>query len=69
MTPIDSEDIYNLAGKVDDVVDQIEETADFMVLYRIEAPMDQALAMANAPRQGLRAALHAARSPARVQGP
>jgi uncharacterized protein Yka (UPF0111/DUF47 family) len=46
VTPIDAEDIYSLAGKVDDVVDHIEETADFMVLYRIEAPMDQALAMA-----------------------
>jgi predicted phosphate transport protein (TIGR00153 family) len=47
VTPIDAEDIYNLASKVDDVVDYIEETADFMVLYRIEAPMDQALAMAD----------------------
>lgn len=47
VTPIDAEDIYNLASKVDDVVDHIEETADFMVLYRIEAPMDQALAMAD----------------------
>ena len=45
VTPFDAEDIYNLASKVDDVVDHIEETADFMVLYRIEAPMDQALAM------------------------
>ena len=47
VTPIDAEDIYSLASKVDDVVDHIEETADFMVLYRIEAPMDQALAMAD----------------------
>src|SRR3954471_24918211 len=47
VTPIDAEDIYNLAGKVDDIVDHIEETADFMVLYRIEAPMEQALAMAD----------------------
>jgi len=47
VTPIDAEDIFSLAGKVDDVVDQIEETADFMVLYRIEAPMDQSLAMAD----------------------
>ena len=47
VTPIDAEDIYGLASKVDDVVDHIEETADFMVLYRIEAPMDQALAMAD----------------------
>jgi predicted phosphate transport protein (TIGR00153 family) len=47
VTPIDAEDIYNLAGKVDDIVDHIEETADFMGLYGIEAPMDQALAMAD----------------------
>src|SRR5262245_43588858 len=46
VTPIDGEDIYGLAGKVDDIVDHIEETADFMGLYGIEAPMDQALAMA-----------------------
>ena len=47
VTPIDPEDIYGLAGKVDDIVDHIEETADFMGLYGIEAPMDQALAMAD----------------------
>jgi predicted phosphate transport protein (TIGR00153 family) len=47
VTPIDAEDIQNLASRVDDVVDHIEETADFMVLYRIEAPMEQALAMAD----------------------
>src|SRR3954453_10081628 len=45
VTPIDAEDIYNLAGKVDDIVDHIEETADFMGLYGIEDPMDQAQAM------------------------
>ncbi len=45
VTPIDGEDIYSLATKVDDVVDYIEETADFMGLYKIEAPMEQALAM------------------------
>jgi uncharacterized protein len=46
VTPIDAEDIYNLAGKVDDIVDHIEEAADFMGLYGIEAPMEQAQAMA-----------------------
>lgn len=45
VTPIDGEDIYGLATRLDDIVDQIEESADFMGLYRIEAPMDQALAM------------------------
>jgi uncharacterized protein len=43
VTPLDREDIYGLATQLDDVVDEIEETADFMGLYRIEAPMDQAL--------------------------
>ncbi len=45
VTPIDVEDIYSLASKVDDIVDYIEETADFMGLYGIEAPMDQSQAM------------------------
>ncbi len=44
-TPLDGEDIYGLATKVDDIVDHIEETADFLGLYRIEAPMEQAQAM------------------------
>jgi uncharacterized protein len=47
VTPIDVEDIYSLAGRIDDIVDHIEETADFMGLYGIEAPMDQSLAMAD----------------------
>ena len=47
VTPIDGEDIYALATKLDDIVDFIEETADFMGLYQIEAPMEQAQAMAD----------------------
>src|SRR5690349_17703687 len=46
VTPIDREDIYALATQLDDIVDHIEEVADFMGLYRIEAPMDQAQALA-----------------------
>jgi predicted phosphate transport protein (TIGR00153 family) len=45
VTPIDREDIHTLATQTDDIVDEIEEAADFMGLYSIEAPMDQALAM------------------------
>jgi hypothetical protein len=45
VTPIDGDDIYALATKLDDIVDHIEETADFMGLYRIEAPMEQAVQM------------------------
>ena len=47
VTPFDREDIYGLATKVDDVVDYIEEAADFLGLYQIEAPMEQALALAD----------------------
>jgi uncharacterized protein len=42
VTPIDREDIFALASALDDVVDYIEEGADFMGLYNIEAPMEQA---------------------------
>ena len=42
VTPIDREDIYDLASGLDDIVDWIEEVADFFGLYRIEAPMEQA---------------------------
>jgi uncharacterized protein len=40
--PIDREDVYALASALDDVVDYMEEAADFMGLYNIEAPMEQA---------------------------
>ena len=41
MTPIDREDILALASALDDVVDYTEEVADYLGLYKIEAPMDQ----------------------------
>jgi predicted phosphate transport protein (TIGR00153 family) len=47
VTPFDREDIYGLATQVDDVVDYIEEAADFLGLYQIEAPMEQAQALAD----------------------
>jgi predicted phosphate transport protein (TIGR00153 family) len=46
VTPIDREDILALASALDDVVDYTEEVADYLGLYRIEAPMDQAIEMA-----------------------
>ena len=42
VTPIDREDIYGLATQLDDIVDYTEEAADFLGLYQIEAPMEQA---------------------------
>ena len=46
VTPIDREDILALASALDDIVDYIEEVADFLGLYKIEAPMDQAIKLA-----------------------
>jgi predicted phosphate transport protein (TIGR00153 family) len=45
VTPIDREDIYRLAGALDNIVDYTEEVADYMGLYRVEAPMTQAQQM------------------------
>ncbi|HWF56609.1 MAG TPA: DUF47 family protein [Solirubrobacteraceae bacterium] len=46
VTPIDREDILKLASALDDIVDFTEETAGYLTLYRIEAPMIQAQALA-----------------------
>ena len=53
VTPIDREDIYALASGLDDIVDWIEEVADFFALYRIEAPMSQAQQQARILHQSL----------------
>ena len=47
VTPIEREDILQLASALDDVVDFTEEAADLLVLYQIEAPMDQAQVLAS----------------------
>ncbi|GAA3001634.1 DUF47 domain-containing protein [Actinokineospora diospyrosa] len=36
ITPFDREDIYRLAGALDDVMDDMEAAADYLHLYRIE---------------------------------
>src|SRR5665213_2479210 len=46
VTPIDREDILALASSLDDIVDYTEEVADYLGLYKIEAPMDQAIRQA-----------------------
>jgi predicted phosphate transport protein (TIGR00153 family) len=55
VTPIDREDIYALASALDDIVDFVEEVSDFLTLYRIEAPMDQATELARILSQSSRA--------------
>jgi uncharacterized protein Yka (UPF0111/DUF47 family) len=45
--PFDSITGHQLATALDDIVDLAEEAADELVLYRIEAPMEQALELAD----------------------
>jgi uncharacterized protein len=47
VTPIDRDDILHLASSLDDIVDYTEEVADYLGLYKIEAPMAQAQSLAH----------------------
>ena len=51
VTPIDREDILALASALDDIVDFTEEVADFLGLYKIEAPMEHAQRLARVLEQ------------------
>ena len=46
VTPIDREDVLSLVSALDDIVDLIDEVADYLGLYKIEAPMEQAQRLA-----------------------
>jgi uncharacterized protein len=54
VTPIDREDILELASALDDVIDYTEEVADYVGLYKIEAPMEQAQRQAHVLVQATR---------------
>ena len=41
VTPMDREDIYQLATALDDVMDAIEAVSDLFVLHRIESPLPE----------------------------
>jgi uncharacterized protein len=47
VTPIEREDVIQLASGLDDIVDLAEEVADYLGLYKIEAPMEQAQRLAH----------------------
>jgi predicted phosphate transport protein (TIGR00153 family) len=55
VTPIEREDILALASALDDVVDLIDEAAEYLGLYRIEAPTDQAVRLAHIVAQACHA--------------
>jgi uncharacterized protein Yka (UPF0111/DUF47 family) len=44
--PFETRDVYDLVSALDDIVDYAEQTADSLVLYGIEAPMEQAQELA-----------------------
>jgi uncharacterized protein len=54
VTPIDREDILELASNLDDIVDLTEEVADYLGLYKVEAPMEQAQRLAHILMQACR---------------
>src|SRR2546421_10858987 len=47
ITPIDREDIHDLASRLDDVLDYIEAAAERLVVYRIKEPTSACRAMAD----------------------
>lgn len=46
VTPLDREDILDLAGRLDDVIDAIDEAARYTLEYAIEKPTDYAVQLA-----------------------
>lgn len=62
VTPIDREDIHELATKMDDVLDYIEASADRMKLYGVEKPLGEAAELAELIVEGtklIQQAVHA----------
>lgn len=54
VTPIEREDILELTSSLDDIIDFTEEVSDYMGLYKIEAPMEQAQRLAHILLQATR---------------
>ena len=54
VTPIDREDILDLTSDLDDIIDLIDEVADYLGLYKIEAPMEQSQRLARVLSQASR---------------
>ncbi len=50
ITPLDREDIHELACRLDDIIDLIDTAVNRMVLYKIERPIEEARQLARLPR-------------------
>ena len=69
--PYAAADLYELARALDDVVDYAEQTADWLGLYGVEAPMAQAQALADVLAQSaaeIEAAVETLRSHRELSG-
>jgi len=62
VTPFDREDIHELVSVLDDIVDFTDEVAEYLGVYKVEAPMEQsqqlARVLAEAARQVAEALTH-----------
>lgn len=54
ITPFDREDIHRLASNLDDVLDHIEATAEYLQLHKIEQPLPQMVTLAETLAQAAR---------------
>ena len=46
ITPLERDDIYDLTTTLDDILDNIEATADMLLIYKVEAPLKHAVELA-----------------------
>lgn len=51
ITPFDREDIHNLAKALDDIMDNMEETAHRFMIFRMDKPTPPAVALARIARE------------------
>ncbi len=61
VTPIDHEDIHQLASQLDDILDHIDAAADLLVLHKIEEPLPEMKAQADVIVRGARSIREALR--------
>lgn len=62
VTPLDREDIHELASSMDDVMDHIDAAADLLVLHKIELPLPEMKSQADLLVKAARTTLEAMRA-------
>src|SRR5919108_4766940 len=62
VTPLDREDIHELASSLDDVMDHMDAAADLLVLHKIEKPLPEMQIQAELLQRGAETTLEAMRS-------